>query len=270
MTYRLFEEKHHASLYQRYRFVPPDAVKELILQYLDKKKGKLVLAVDVGCGTGQNTRLLAPHFQEVVGIDISECQLEEARAVPGFPNATYRAGTAEDLPFPEGSVDLLAAASAAHWFHPQRFLGEVERILKPGGCVSLLGHSDNLELQYGTCGDRLSCLYKEVREFLSPYASSQVAVANSRLQGLFDSIAFPDKERIENIATKICLSVRDLMGWIESFSYYQAYLRAEPEAATTLLKSTQDRFLEEMGVSSPDTMLEVELKYFCVLACKPQ
>lgn len=49
-----------------------------------------MLAVDVGCGTGQNSRLFAPHFKEVVGVDISECQLEEARAVPGYPNVTYR------------------------------------------------------------------------------------------------------------------------------------------------------------------------------------
>ena len=49
-----------------------------------------MLAVDLGCGTGQNSRLLAPHFQEVVGIDVSKSQLEEARAVSGYPNITYR------------------------------------------------------------------------------------------------------------------------------------------------------------------------------------
>lgn len=37
MTYQLFEEKHHASIYQKYRFTPPDEVKNIILQYLDKK-----------------------------------------------------------------------------------------------------------------------------------------------------------------------------------------------------------------------------------------
>lgn len=46
--------------------------------------------MDLGCGTGQITRQLAPHFQEVVGFDISEAQLEEARAVAGYPNLTYR------------------------------------------------------------------------------------------------------------------------------------------------------------------------------------
>ncbi|KAI1885301.1 hypothetical protein AGOR_G00218740 [Albula goreensis] len=270
MTHRLFEEKHHASLYQRYRFIPPDAVKELVLQYLDKKKGQPhMLAVDLGCGTGQNTRLLAPHFQQVVGIDISECQLEEARAVPGLPNITYRVGAAEELPFADGSVDLLTAASAAHWFHPERFLKEAGRILRPRGCMALLGYTDNLGIHYGSCGDRLSRIYTEMREFLSPYTSSQVAVANSRLQELFDSIPFPDKERVEGIEVKNQMSVRNLMGFIESFSYYQAYLRAQPEAARAFLQKTQARFLEEMGASSPDTVMEVQLKYFCVLACKP-
>ncbi|XP_036400539.1 putative methyltransferase DDB_G0268948 isoform X2 [Megalops cyprinoides] len=271
MTHRLFEEKHHASLYQKYRFVPPEPLKELILQYLDNKKGQPhVLAVDLGCGTGQNSRLLAPYFQEVVGIDISECQLEQARAVPGFPNVTYRVGSAEELPFEDSSVDLLTAASAAHWFNQERFLKEAVRTLRPRGCMALLGYTDNLGLHYGSCGDRLNCIFEEVKTFLSPYVSTPVAVANTKLQDLFDAIPFPDKERIESIEERKRLSVSSLVGFVESFSYYQSYLRADPEAATSLLQNMQSRFLEEMGVSSPDTEVEVQLKYFCVLACKPQ
>uniref|UniRef100_A0A8C7L0N1 Zgc:162396 n=1 Tax=Oncorhynchus kisutch TaxID=8019 RepID=A0A8C7L0N1_ONCKI len=144
MTYRLFEEKHHASIYQRYRFVPPEEIREIILHYLERKvsQAKVVLLF----GTGQNSHLLAPHFQEVVGIDISECQLE-ARAVAGF-NITYRKGTAEELPFPDASGDLLTAASAAHWFDQQRFLLEAGRVLKPCGCMALLGFADNFRLHY--------------------------------------------------------------------------------------------------------------------------
>ena len=37
------------------------------------------MAVDVGCGTGQATFALADHFKRVVGIDISESQIGEAR-----------------------------------------------------------------------------------------------------------------------------------------------------------------------------------------------
>ncbi|XP_018587851.1 putative methyltransferase DDB_G0268948 isoform X2 [Scleropages formosus] len=203
MTHRLFEDKHHASIYQQYRFVPPVEVKNLILQYLDEKKEPPhVLAVDLGCGTGQNTRLLAPHFQEVVGIDVSENQISEANAVPGFPNVTYRVGTAEELPFQDGSVDLLTAASAAHWFNQDKFLKEASRTLKPRGCIALLSYTDALKFHYSSAGDTLNSIYEEMKNILLPYASPQVAVVNSKLQAMYDAIPFRDKKRLTREQTQ--------------------------------------------------------------------
>ncbi|XP_053482515.1 putative methyltransferase DDB_G0268948 [Ictalurus furcatus] len=271
MAHRLFEEKYHASIYQKYRIIPPDRVTRLILEYLNKKKGPPhELAVDLGCGTGQNTRLLAPHFQKVVGIDISECQVEEARAVPGFANVTYRLGPAEELPFPDGSVDLLTAASAAHWFDTERFLKEAARVLKPHGCIALLGYTDEYNLHYGSCGDKLNNVFAEVKKVIKPYASPQLAVAESRLQPLLDAIPFPDKERIERIPLKMEMTVAGAVGLVESYSFCQTYFKKDPQAAAALLESMRTRLLEEMGVSSPDTKLEFMTDFYCVLACKPQ
>ncbi|XP_068592797.1 putative methyltransferase DDB_G0268948 isoform X1 [Cebidichthys violaceus] len=271
MTHRLFEGKDHASVYQKYRFTPPEELNNIILQYLSKKKGQPhVLAVDLGCGTGQNSRLLAPHFQEVVGIDISECQLEEARNVPGYPNITYRMGTAEDLPFPDCSVDLLTAASAAHWFDQSRFLAEASRVLKPRGGVALLGFSDlKTSFHYQDCGERLNHMYQEVRQVLLPYTSNRVSVADGKLEELYSAIPFPDKERIEGVHVKSSISVRNLVGFIETWSMFQIYKKKDPKAADELLLKTQKRFLEEMGVMSPDTEIEWKMEYFCVLASKP-
>ncbi|XP_076857407.1 putative methyltransferase DDB_G0268948 [Brachyhypopomus gauderio] len=271
MTYRLFEEKHHASLYQKYRLTPPNEVKELVLKYLDKKKGPpYELAVDLGCGTGQNSRLFAPHFQNLVGIDVSMQQVQEARMVPGFDNITYRTGTAEELAFPDGSVDLLTAASAAHWFDVERFLLEASRVLKPHGCMALLGYTENFSLHYGSCGDGLNSIYAEVLETLRPYMSTRVTGASSKLESLFEAIPFPDKERIECIPVKMQMSVDAVLGFVETFSMYQTYLKTEPQAATALLQSTKMRLLQEMGVSSGETELEFTTNYYCVLACKPQ
>ncbi|XP_069009739.1 putative methyltransferase DDB_G0268948 [Embiotoca jacksoni] len=272
MAYRLFEGKDHASIYQKYRFTPPNDLKNIIIQYLDKKKGQPhVLAVDLGCGTGQNSRLLAPHFKEVVGIDISECQLGEARAVPGYPNITYRTGTAEQLPFPDGSVDLLTAASAAHWFDPSRFLAEASRVLKPGGCMALLGYSDsNTRLHYQDCGDRLKHIYDEGKQVLLPYTSNPVLVTEGKLEELYSAIPFPDKERIESFQEKSLISVRNLVGFIESWSMFQVFKKKDPQRGEDLLVHIQRRFLKEMGATSPDTEIEWELEYFCVLASKPQ
>ncbi|KAL7385460.1 hypothetical protein ABVT39_022070 [Epinephelus coioides] len=272
MTHRLFEGKDHASVYQKYRFTPPDELKNIILQYLDTKKGQPhVLAVDLGCGTGQNARLLAPHFQQVVGIDVSECQLEEARAVPGYPNITYRQGMAEELPFPDCSVDLLTAASAAHWFDRSRFLAEASRVLKPRGCLALLGFSDTkTRLCYHNCEERLNHICEEVRQLLLPYTSSQVAVSEGKLEELYSAIPFPEKERIECLQVNTSISVRSLVGFIETWSMFQGYKKKDPQAAGDLLLNTQKRFLDEMGVTSPDTEMKQELEYFCVLASKPQ
>lgn len=272
MTYRLFEGKVHASIYQQYRFTPPDELKNIILQYLDKKKGQPhVLAVDLGCGTGQNSRVLAPHFREVVGIDVSPSQLEEARAVPGHPNITYREGTAEELPFADGSVDLLTAASAAHWFDPPRFLAEATRVLKPRGCIALLGYSDyGTGFRYQNCGERLSHIYEEVRQLLRPFTSGPVAVADGKLEELYSAIPFPEKERIESIPVRSFIPVRNVVGFVESWSMFQTYRKSDPQNSHELLLNTQKRFLKEMGVSSPDTEIELEQEYFCVLASKPQ
>ncbi|XP_069058162.1 putative methyltransferase DDB_G0268948 [Pleurodeles waltl] len=115
MAYRFFETKKHASLYQKYTIREPEEVLSLTLSYLEKKKGKpFELALDVGCGTGQNTRLLAPHFQQVVGIDISEAQIQEAKNVGVLPNVSYIVAPAEKIPYEDGSVDLITASVATH------------------------------------------------------------------------------------------------------------------------------------------------------------
>ncbi|XP_008290535.1 putative methyltransferase DDB_G0268948 [Stegastes partitus] len=272
MAYQLFEGKNHASLYQKYRFTPPTELINIIVQYLDKKKGKPhVLAVDLGCGTGQHSRLLAPHFKEVVGLDISESQLEEARAVPGFPNVTYRKGSAEELPFPDGSVDLLTAATAAHWFDQTKFLAEASRVLKPGGCIALVGFTDgNSKFIYQNCGEKLFQIYREAIQELLPYMSERVFLCEGKLEELYSAIPFPDKERIDCFQEKLLISVRNLVGFMESWSMFQIYKKKDPKRAEDLLANTQKRFLEQMNVSSPDTEIVREMEYYCVLASKPK
>lgn len=55
-----------------------------------QKGASLELAVDVGCGSGQGTVLLAQHFGSVVGTDVSAAQLEEAVRHASQPNISYR------------------------------------------------------------------------------------------------------------------------------------------------------------------------------------
>ncbi|KAH6935848.1 hypothetical protein HPB50_010811 [Hyalomma asiaticum] len=56
----------------------------------------LNIAVDVGCGPGTSTTLLAPYFKEVHGYDISEAQITEAKALNKLKNVSFRIDCIED------------------------------------------------------------------------------------------------------------------------------------------------------------------------------
>ncbi|XP_061841356.1 putative methyltransferase DDB_G0268948 [Nerophis lumbriciformis] len=163
MSVRLFEESDHASAYLRYRMTPEEMVTRVMDFMKPKVEKKFNLAVDVGCGCGQGTVLLAPFFDQVVGTDISPAQLHVAQANSAWPNVTYRQCPAEELPFQSNQVDLLVAMTAAHWFDRQRFPKEVDRVLKPGGCLALLSYATNdMELEYGEATSALNNICEEV------------------------------------------------------------------------------------------------------------
>jgi SAM-dependent methyltransferase/DNA-binding HxlR family transcriptional regulator len=95
------------------------------------------LALDVGCGTGQLTTLLAAHFDQVVGTDASADQL--AHAVPAA-NVHYRHEGAESIAALDNSVDLITVAQAAHWFDLPHFYQQVRRVAAPGAVIALISY----------------------------------------------------------------------------------------------------------------------------------
>jgi len=108
-----------------------------------------LVVVDLGCGTGQISRTLAPFVRRVIGVDASEAMLEAARArVP--ENVDLRAGQLEQLPLTDGDADCALLLLVLHYVvDPADVLTEAARVLKPGGrllVVDMLPH-DREELQ---------------------------------------------------------------------------------------------------------------------------
>ena len=95
------------------------------------------LAVDVGCGTGQLTRLLTPFFDTVIGCDPS---VEQIANCDQTPSIRYQCARAEALPCAEKSVSLITAAQAAHWFDLPAFYAEVKRIGIDRGVLALISY----------------------------------------------------------------------------------------------------------------------------------
>ncbi|MFW5917498.1 MAG: class I SAM-dependent methyltransferase [Halorubrum sp.] len=98
-------------------------------------------ALDVGCGNGRHTELLAERAQSVVGIDLSRELLRQAarRARErGFADAAdFVHGDAGSLPVGDDAVGLAVYVATLHHLSPRarrvRSLDELARVLRPGG-----------------------------------------------------------------------------------------------------------------------------------------
>ncbi|XP_071836687.1 uncharacterized protein [Apostichopus japonicus] len=142
MALRFYETTDHAKLYQAYRPNYENAgIEDAYATYLSKyfQQAPFGTAVDVGCGTGQGTRILTSLFQKVIGIDVSDAMLREAEIATNSTNVEYRNSRAEDMQFlADESVDLINVATAMHWLDAPTFLKEVNRVLRPGGCCAYI------------------------------------------------------------------------------------------------------------------------------------
>ncbi len=92
--------------------------------------------IDLGAGTGKLTRSLVALGHRVIAVEPLEEMLEQLRrAVPG---ATAVRGSAEAIPLPDGSADVVTCAQAFHWFDRTVALREMARVLRGGGRVALV------------------------------------------------------------------------------------------------------------------------------------
>jgi ubiquinone/menaquinone biosynthesis C-methylase UbiE len=93
--------------------------------------------LDLGCGAGHVSFAVAPRAQSVTAYDIAPQMLATVAAAArerGLANVRTEQGAAESLPFADASFDwVVSRFSAHHWHDVPCALGEVRRVLKPGG-----------------------------------------------------------------------------------------------------------------------------------------
>lgn len=119
--------------YARFRPEYPDS----LAAFLASNATDHSLAIDVGCGNGQLTQLLAPYFEQLIGLDPSADQIANAVA---HERIRYRCAPAEKIPAADSSAGLITAAQAAHWFDLPAFYREVRRIARPGALLALISY----------------------------------------------------------------------------------------------------------------------------------
>jgi ubiquinone/menaquinone biosynthesis C-methylase UbiE len=91
-------------------------------------------ALELGCGTGVFLERVAPSGAGIVGLDLSADLLAKARGrLVATANVVLHRGNAESLPYADASFDAVYGSSVLHHLDLDRALGEVLRVLRPGG-----------------------------------------------------------------------------------------------------------------------------------------
>lgn len=193
-------------------------------------------AVDVGCGSGQLTCLLAAHFTSVIGCDPSADQL--AHAIKR-PNISYRCAPAERLPLPDHSASLITAAQAAHWFDLPAFYAEARRIAVPGAVVALVSYGV-MRLE-----NRLASRFAEFYEQeIGPFWPAERRLVDSG----YATLAFP----FEPItAPSLAIELEwDLQGFLGYLSTWSAVRRAQEAGHAEVVQRFAAEIAELWGSST--------------------
>jgi 2-polyprenyl-3-methyl-5-hydroxy-6-metoxy-1,4-benzoquinol methylase len=110
---------------------------EHIHRYLlarDFSRGKDVL--DIACGEGYGTALLAQVARSVIGVDIDGPTVSHAATQYIRPNLHYVAGDARAIPLATASIDVVISfETLEHFAEQEMFLAELRRVMRPGGLL---------------------------------------------------------------------------------------------------------------------------------------
>jgi len=214
-----------AAAYAAHRPTYPPALAEFLAEISPGRD----CAWDCGCGSGQLSVLLAPHFARVIGTDASAQQIRKAKA---HPRVSYMCAPAEESGLPAHSCDVIVAAQAAHWFDLDRFYQEVRRVGRPGAAIALIS--------YGIF--RIdSVIDPVIARFYTGTLGPYWPPERRHVEEGYRSLAFPFPELAPPaFAIAVDWNFIDLLGYITTWSAVAALERAGGGAAFAA-------FREELG-----------------------
>jgi ubiquinone/menaquinone biosynthesis C-methylase UbiE len=152
-----FDDAAVASRYEGWYAGRGRRADELETELLEKLLRRFPAAesiLEVGCGTGHFTRWFAQKGFDVVGLDVSEAMLREARRLGGPMH--YVRADALALPFADRSYDLTAMITTLEFLaDPARALAEAVRVARQGILLGVLNRWSMLTLHYRLSGNPL-------------------------------------------------------------------------------------------------------------------
>jgi ubiquinone/menaquinone biosynthesis C-methylase UbiE len=143
-----YDQTEIAVSYDRARALAPETARlwlGLLSAYVDPATPSLI--VDLGCGTGRFSDLLAAQpAVRVIGIDPSRKMMDRARRKPAAANVTYKQGSAEAIPLADACADLIFMSQIYHHLSdPAAVARECHRVLGRNGFVCIRSGTRELD-----------------------------------------------------------------------------------------------------------------------------
>lgn len=98
------------------------------------REGRLGRTVELGCGTGFFTGVLAEKAESVLATDLAPGMLDVARRAAAR-NVTFQVEDCQRTSLPDATCDTAFISLVLHFTDPERTIAEMHRILKPGGTL---------------------------------------------------------------------------------------------------------------------------------------
>lgn len=219
--------------YVKYRPGYPPAVLSFLAEAAGLTPASIV--ADVGSGTGISSKLLLDHGNAVFGVEPNrEMRAAAERLLSACANFRSIDGTAEATTLPAGSIDLVVAGQAFHWFDPAAAGAEFRRILRPGGRVALMW---NCRLTNDT--PFLEAYERLLLEYATDYADVRHENAEDEAVGPFFG---PGGFREANFPNRQSFDFDGLHGRLLSSSYAPPPGHPRHEPMMKALRDLYDRF----------------------------
>jgi SAM-dependent methyltransferase len=162
--------------------------------------------LDVACGEGYGSALLAEVAHSVAGVDLDDATITQAAQKYQRPNLRWLAGSAAAIPLAAAAVDLVVSfETIEHLAARDEMLAEVRRVLRPGGLL-IISSPDRRE-------------YSEAAHYRNPFHVKELDAAEfeALLRRFFASVVLLGQRMIYGSAIAPTLGILEFRTFAGTF-----------------------------------------------------
>nr|XP_039252543.1 uncharacterized protein LOC120329823 [Styela clava] len=272
---RVYEDEDLAKIYAKYRLPYCSTILKEIMQFMREKSpaktqdGRYERMLDVGCGCGTlSTQMFSSYFQSILGVDISEAQIRQAKLLNKSKNITFEVIHSLKFPVEDNSIDLVTCGTSIHFLDIKKFEKECQRVLKPGGlCAAYVFNLQKARLINCNENDSAtSCMFLRpviAQYFVDIRAHPSNFEALDRNRPIFDRIQNPSKRWLKEIVSEREMSLRKFKDVLRTSGEYVIMMKEKPsvDPLEILTHNIKKGLQLNTTLDDEDIMLIVEIVF---------